>query len=459
MLDGWTTDEQVIKGLQKVNGDVATFKKGLPNVNNFKQFKTEDEFGNFLQTSLRLVSVDPNDGSRRQYDYDRRPGAGVHNWLHGQFHTRSPITVGNPRSNLANIMFWRIHGWIEAKWMQFEKHRPRTAEEQRHYDRFMKMFDKRMDDMAQGVPGAVREDRENASRQEDAAIQRQREEQERLERERVERETREREERTRLERERLDRERRQREVEERNRQERERLERESRETRERLEREAAERRRREAEQRSRQEATPQPTEDFSRAEAARRREEEAARRAAEERKRAEAEAAARREREAREAAEAARRAAEELESRRGGSSSGEYMCSKTSMNVRTGPSLANAVVFIAHPGARVKVDRSKSTSTWLHVSSEKGSGYSYYKERYWGPCASNAGSSTGRRTLAYDEKKWAVLRRKLRRAFRSVKKVPKEIVDYVEPVMFVDHQPCWRYSAGLVTPDCPKGKQ
>lgn len=77
-----------------------------------------------------------------------------------------------------------------------------------HYDRFMKQFDSTMDGMAQGMPGAIRDDgMEDAGEvAEEEAVRHQREEREREElenRARAEREeTREREERERQERER-----------------------------------------------------------------------------------------------------------------------------------------------------------------------------------------------------------------------------------------------------------------
>ena len=142
VLDGYTTDAQMIAGLEKVGGDVAKFKAGLAKINNFASFTTEDEFGNFLQTTLRLSGqVDPNDSAIRFYDRDMTVGAGVHNWLHGQFQdASSPIDVGNPQTNLSNIMFWRIHGWIESKWKQFEAVHRRTPLEMMTYQRQMERF-------------------------------------------------------------------------------------------------------------------------------------------------------------------------------------------------------------------------------------------------------------------------------------------------------------------------------
>ena len=80
---------------------------------------------------------------RVRHHLERRAtvGAGVHNWLHGQFQDpSSPIDVGNPQTNLSNIMFWRIHGWIEAKWKQFEMVHRRTPMESVKYQQQMERF-------------------------------------------------------------------------------------------------------------------------------------------------------------------------------------------------------------------------------------------------------------------------------------------------------------------------------
>lgn len=142
VLDGWKTDAEVIKALEKQGGDVARFKAGLAKINDFASFASEDEFGNFIQTTLRLTGEpDPNDSAIRNYNRDMTAGAGFHNWLHGQFQDpSSPIDVGNPQTNLSNIMFWRIHGWIEAKWKAFEKVHHRTPMEMVAYDEEMERF-------------------------------------------------------------------------------------------------------------------------------------------------------------------------------------------------------------------------------------------------------------------------------------------------------------------------------
>jgi hypothetical protein len=146
VLDGWTTDADVIAGLEQVGGDVQRFEAGLAKLNDFGSFATEDEFGTFVQTTLRLSGqVDPNDSAIRFYDRDTTPGAGLHNWLHGQFmDAASPIDVGNPQTNLSNIMFWRIHGWIEAKWKQFEAVHQRTTLEMMEYQHQIERFNLHM---------------------------------------------------------------------------------------------------------------------------------------------------------------------------------------------------------------------------------------------------------------------------------------------------------------------------
>ena len=142
VLKGWSTDEEMIAHLEKVHGDVEGFKKMAAGVNDFARFSSEDEFGTFVQTALRLTGdVDPNDSSIRTYARDMTPGAGVHNWLHGQFQDPvSPINVGDPQTNLSNMRFWGIHGWIEAKWKAFEQFHTRTAMEMYAYQDSMERF-------------------------------------------------------------------------------------------------------------------------------------------------------------------------------------------------------------------------------------------------------------------------------------------------------------------------------
>ena len=453
VLDGWTTDEQVIRGLQRHGANVDTFRRALHNVNNFDQFPDEDSFGNFLQTHLR-----PGQD-------DTRPGAGVHNWLHGAFKEEgSPISVTSARSNLANILFWRIHGWIEAKWVQFEKSRTRSPAEQRDYDRFIQQFDTHMDSMSQGVQSGS--DREEAARAEAARAEAARDEAAKLERDRIARREAEarriqeaeearrvqleaeaarraKEEADRLAR---DRERRATELA---RQERERKAQETErkaaevEAKRKADEEAATRRRESEERRVAEEAERkrnEAAEKKAREDEAHAREqgriederiareradslarEEAIRklRVEEDRKKREAadlKAAADRaaaDREASQRSAEARRLAEEAEAKRAreaeelarqeslrqtsaspaptaAPAAAQEMCARTNMNVRSGPSTRNSIVFTARKGTKVTVDRSKTHGAWLYVTPVVGSrtsGYSFFKEEWWGACA------------------------------------------------------------------------
>lgn len=67
-------------------------------------FASEDGFGHFIQTS------------RKSQD----PEAGVHGYLHNRWADRnSPVDLGAPEKNLGNRIFWRLHGWIDARWTAF----------------------------------------------------------------------------------------------------------------------------------------------------------------------------------------------------------------------------------------------------------------------------------------------------------------------------------------------------
>lgn len=80
---------------------------------NLQSFASDDEFGLFIETSLRPV---PGDPARRSTDRS----AGIHNYLHGRFEDpNSPIDMGDPTVNIENERFWRLHGWIDARWSAF----------------------------------------------------------------------------------------------------------------------------------------------------------------------------------------------------------------------------------------------------------------------------------------------------------------------------------------------------
>lgn len=81
--------------------------------NHLGDFKTDDEIGLYLETTLRPTAKDPNARST-----DR--SAGIHNYLHNRFmDPNSKIDIGDPSVNLQNKRFWRLHGWIESRWTEF----------------------------------------------------------------------------------------------------------------------------------------------------------------------------------------------------------------------------------------------------------------------------------------------------------------------------------------------------
>ena len=78
--------------------------------NGLSTFDSDDDFARFLQTKRRPTEADP-------HNRDRDPSAGLHNYLHQRWTSPdSPINVGDPALNLGNQVFWRIHGWIDARW-------------------------------------------------------------------------------------------------------------------------------------------------------------------------------------------------------------------------------------------------------------------------------------------------------------------------------------------------------
>jgi hypothetical protein len=83
--------------------------------NHLADFKTDDELGLYLETTLRPTAADPN---ARAAD----KSSGLHNYLHYRFQdAKSKIDIGDPSVNLQNKRFWRLHGWIESRWTEFRK--------------------------------------------------------------------------------------------------------------------------------------------------------------------------------------------------------------------------------------------------------------------------------------------------------------------------------------------------
>jgi hypothetical protein len=84
-------------------------------MNHLADFKSDDELGLYLETSLRPSATNPEGRASDK-------SSGIHNYLHGLFmDSSSKIDVGDPLVNLQNKKFWRIHGWIENRWTEYRK--------------------------------------------------------------------------------------------------------------------------------------------------------------------------------------------------------------------------------------------------------------------------------------------------------------------------------------------------
>lgn len=141
MLKGWDTDEKVLKHITEVGGDPSRFKAAAAAVN-ADRFTSLDQLGLFVQTSTRITFDQTSpDSSVRFYTQDRTPGAGIHNSLHGVFQdSSSPINVGDPQTNLSNTRFWGIHGWIEAKYVDYLAKHPLVGEEKVKHDEMLNKY-------------------------------------------------------------------------------------------------------------------------------------------------------------------------------------------------------------------------------------------------------------------------------------------------------------------------------
>jgi hypothetical protein len=91
--------------------------------NHLADFASDDELGLYLETTLRPTANDPEARST-----DR--SAGIHNYLHYRFQdAKSAINIGDPSVNLQNQRFWRLHGWIEARWTEYRKLKGRSDQD------------------------------------------------------------------------------------------------------------------------------------------------------------------------------------------------------------------------------------------------------------------------------------------------------------------------------------------
>ncbi|EPW6912853.1 hypothetical protein O4N82_08080 [Vibrio parahaemolyticus] len=76
-------------------------------------FINDDDFGRFIETNNRTTEDDPTARSD-----DAR--SGIHNYLHGRWSGMSEdLDLGDPRFNIFNTRFWRLHGWIDHQWWRY----------------------------------------------------------------------------------------------------------------------------------------------------------------------------------------------------------------------------------------------------------------------------------------------------------------------------------------------------
>lgn len=93
-------DDHMLDAISKLETDLGSFK-------------SEDEFGRYLETALRPTGANPGNHASDK-------SAGLHNYLHNRFmNPSSSINVGDPKVNLENKLFWRLHGWIDARWTAY----------------------------------------------------------------------------------------------------------------------------------------------------------------------------------------------------------------------------------------------------------------------------------------------------------------------------------------------------
>ncbi len=143
LLDRFPAHSSLFDGWSTVPTDPADPQDPLPNgattpfhpnyttaldrlENDLDTFDGEDLFGTYIETTLRPF---PNDPDRRASDNS----SGIHNYLHNRFaDPDSDINMGNPTVNIENERFWRLHGWIDARWTAYRTASGRSETDPRY---------------------------------------------------------------------------------------------------------------------------------------------------------------------------------------------------------------------------------------------------------------------------------------------------------------------------------------
>lgn len=74
---------------------------------------TDDEFGRYVETPIRPTPDDPTNRAQNQE-------LGMHNYFHNRWSIEgSEINLGDPKVNIFNTRFWKLHGWIDRQWAEY----------------------------------------------------------------------------------------------------------------------------------------------------------------------------------------------------------------------------------------------------------------------------------------------------------------------------------------------------
>ena len=119
LLNGWTTiptDPKDANAPPSSEPFSDAMKAAIDKLENHPEdFASDDALGVYLETKLRPTS---HDVAHRTTD----TSAGIHNYVHNRFSdSSSSIDLGDPSLNLQNKIFWRLHGWIDARWTAYRK--------------------------------------------------------------------------------------------------------------------------------------------------------------------------------------------------------------------------------------------------------------------------------------------------------------------------------------------------